>query len=95
MHALQVRIPTEEDGSPVKITIEVWVQSIAGINDITADFQLDIYISEYWRDPLLKYDYMEPCNRNMTLGRRGTGEARTHTQARAFWSKCGRRTRVS
>ncbi len=92
---MQVRIPTEEDGSPVKITIEVWVQSIAGINDITADFQLDIYISEYWRDPLLKYDYMEPCNKNMTLGEQGErAGCGARTQARAFWSKCGRRTRA-
>lgn len=65
----QVKIPTEIDGSPVRITIEVWVQSISQINDITSDFQIDIYISEYWRDYLLRYDHMNPCQSNMTLGR--------------------------
>lgn len=37
------------------------VQEITAISDITSDFQLDIYISELWLDPSLRYADMSPC----------------------------------
>lgn len=51
----------------MKITIEVWVQSISQINDITSDFHVDIYISESWNDLMLKYGHLNACANNMTL----------------------------
>uniref|UniRef100_A0AC34Q0E5 Uncharacterized protein n=1 Tax=Panagrolaimus sp. JU765 TaxID=591449 RepID=A0AC34Q0E5_9BILA len=51
----------------VQVWIEVWVQEITTISDITSDFQLDIYISEMWRDPALDYSWMDPCKYNLSL----------------------------
>uniref|UniRef100_A0A915DV41 Uncharacterized protein n=1 Tax=Ditylenchus dipsaci TaxID=166011 RepID=A0A915DV41_9BILA len=54
-------------GGQVKVEVEVWVQEITTISDITSDFQLDIYISEMWLDPALDYSWMEPCKYNLSL----------------------------
>ncbi|PAV66156.1 hypothetical protein WR25_20960 [Diploscapter pachys] len=54
-------------GGKVSVTVEVWVQEITTISDITSDFTLDIYISEQWLDPALEYAYMNPCKYNMSL----------------------------
>uniref|UniRef100_A0AC35TR28 Neur_chan_LBD domain-containing protein n=1 Tax=Rhabditophanes sp. KR3021 TaxID=114890 RepID=A0AC35TR28_9BILA len=51
----------------VNVIVEVWVQEITTISDITSDFQLDIYISESWYDPGMAFAYMEPCKQNMSL----------------------------
>lgn len=58
--------------------VEVWVQEITTISDITSDFQvsilfiplilkLDAYVSEQWMDPALRYSDMNPCKRNLSL----------------------------
>ncbi|KAF7637381.1 hypothetical protein Mgra_00003126, partial [Meloidogyne graminicola] len=54
-------------GGKVEVMVEVWVQEITTISDITSDFQLDIYISEMWRDQALDYSWMEPCKYNLSL----------------------------
>uniref|UniRef100_A0A9J2PV68 Neurotransmitter-gated ion-channel ligand-binding domain-containing protein n=1 Tax=Ascaris lumbricoides TaxID=6252 RepID=A0A9J2PV68_ASCLU len=54
-------------GGSVNVQVEVWVQEITTISDITSDFQLDIYISEMWLDPALDYSWMEPCKYNLSL----------------------------
>jgi cation transporter family protein len=54
-------------GGAVNVEVEVWVQEITTISDITSDFQLDIYISEMWMDPSLDYSWMEPCKYNLSL----------------------------
>uniref|UniRef100_A0A0N4UZ96 Ligand-gated ion channel 50 n=1 Tax=Enterobius vermicularis TaxID=51028 RepID=A0A0N4UZ96_ENTVE len=54
-------------GSPVHVTVEVWIQEITTISDITSDFQLDIYISETWQDPALTYAELMPCKYNLSL----------------------------
>ena len=54
-------------GGKVGVEVEVWVQEITTISDITSDFQLDIYISEMWRDQALDYSWMEPCKYNLSL----------------------------
>uniref|UniRef100_A0A1I7ZYM6 Ligand-gated ion channel 50 n=1 Tax=Steinernema glaseri TaxID=37863 RepID=A0A1I7ZYM6_9BILA len=54
-------------GGSVKVKVEVWVQEITTISDITSDFQLDIYISEMWLDPALDYAWMDPCKYNLSL----------------------------
>uniref|UniRef100_A0A7E4V0D7 Ligand-gated ion channel 50 n=1 Tax=Panagrellus redivivus TaxID=6233 RepID=A0A7E4V0D7_PANRE len=51
----------------VQVEVDVWVQEITTISDITSDFQLDIYISEMWMDPALDYSWMEPCKYNLSL----------------------------
>ncbi|KAI6222353.1 hypothetical protein M3Y99_01507100 [Aphelenchoides fujianensis] len=59
--------PHKIPGGSVSVTVEVWVQEITTISDITSDFQLDIYISEMWMDPALDYAWMEPCKYNLSL----------------------------
>ncbi|KAI6235920.1 hypothetical protein M3Y95_00102500 [Aphelenchoides besseyi] len=59
--------PHKIPGGSVSVTVEVWVQEITTISDITSDFQLDIYISEMWSDPALDYGWMEPCKYNLSL----------------------------
>ncbi|KHJ98722.1 hypothetical protein OESDEN_01291 [Oesophagostomum dentatum] len=54
-------------GGQVEVKVEVWVQEITTISDITSDFQLDIYISEMWLDPALDYSAMNPCKYNLSL----------------------------
>ncbi|VDK48480.1 unnamed protein product [Anisakis simplex] len=54
-------------GGSVNVQVEVWVQEITTISDITSDFQLDIYISEMWLDPALDYSWMDPCKYNLSL----------------------------
>lgn len=51
----------------MQVQVEVWVQEITTISDITSDFQLDIYISEMWLDPALAYSDLEPCKFNLSL----------------------------
>jgi hypothetical protein len=59
--------PHKIPGGQVSVEVEVWVQEITTISDITSDFQLDIYISEMWLDPSLDYSWMEPCKYNLSL----------------------------
>ncbi|VDN07332.1 unnamed protein product [Thelazia callipaeda] len=54
-------------GDSVVVQVEVWVQEITTVSDITSDFQLDIYISEMWLDPALDYSWMQPCKYNLSL----------------------------
>uniref|UniRef100_A0A0N5AHQ4 Ligand-gated ion channel 50 n=1 Tax=Syphacia muris TaxID=451379 RepID=A0A0N5AHQ4_9BILA len=54
-------------GGPVYVEVEVWIQEITTISDITSDFQLDIYISETWQDPALTYSELSPCKYNLSL----------------------------
>ncbi|PIO76643.1 Neurotransmitter-gated ion-channel ligand binding domain protein [Teladorsagia circumcincta] len=54
-------------GGQVEVKVEVWVQEITTISDITSDFQLDIYISEMWMDPALDYSTLNPCKYNLSL----------------------------
>ncbi|CAD6186957.1 unnamed protein product [Caenorhabditis auriculariae] len=58
------RIPND-DG--VKVSVEFWVQAITSINEITNDFEMDIYINEMWMDPSLNFEHMNPCKQNLSL----------------------------
>ncbi|GMT10200.1 hypothetical protein PFISCL1PPCAC_1497, partial [Pristionchus fissidentatus] len=58
------RIPTE-DG--VKVTVEFWIQAITTIDEITNDFEMDIYINEMWLDPALCFEHLNPCKQNLSL----------------------------
>ncbi|CAJ0580920.1 unnamed protein product, partial [Mesorhabditis spiculigera] len=61
-------------GGKVFVTVEVWVQEITTISDITSDFQLDIYISEMWTDPALYFEDMNPCKQNLSLNGKKLGD---------------------
>ncbi|TKR64243.1 hypothetical protein L596_024813 [Steinernema carpocapsae] len=51
----------------VNVTIELHVQGVSGISEITADFELDIMYSEIWQDPRLSFKHLNVCATNITL----------------------------
>lgn len=45
----------------VQVWIEVWVQEITALNEITSDFEMDIYVTELWvnlKKKVLKITYI-------------------------------------
>ncbi|KRX68159.1 Ligand-gated ion channel 50 [Trichinella nativa] len=54
-------------GGMASVKLEVWVQEITSISDITSDFNIDLYVSELWLDPALSYSHMNPCKQNLSL----------------------------
>uniref|UniRef100_A0A914WTT8 Uncharacterized protein n=1 Tax=Plectus sambesii TaxID=2011161 RepID=A0A914WTT8_9BILA len=65
----KVKVPAVpgKKNAPLEVLVEVWVQDISSISDITSEFLIDIYISESWVDPLLRFTHMRPCHKNLTL----------------------------
>ncbi|KAI6175801.1 Ligand-gated ion channel 50 [Aphelenchoides bicaudatus] len=55
----------EADGA--NVTIELHVQGVSGISEITGDFELDIMYSEIWLDPRLSFKHLNVCTTNITL----------------------------
>ncbi|CAJ0578731.1 unnamed protein product, partial [Mesorhabditis spiculigera] len=51
----------------VNVTMELHVQSISKISEITADFSLDVMYSEIWEDPRLSFKHLNVCTTNITL----------------------------
>ncbi|PIO70179.1 Cation transporter family protein [Teladorsagia circumcincta] len=58
------RIPND-DG--VKVSVQFWINTITSINEITNDFEMDIYINEVWIDPALNFENLSPCKHNLSL----------------------------
>ncbi|CAI5454153.1 unnamed protein product [Caenorhabditis angaria] len=58
------RTPSE---SGVIVWIEVWVQEVNSVNEITSDFDMDIYVTELWVDTALRYENQDPCKYNLSL----------------------------
>ncbi|MFH4981826.1 hypothetical protein AB6A40_008535 [Gnathostoma spinigerum] len=50
-------------GKSVDVSVEIWVQEVSKIIEITSEFELDIYVTEKWIDPSLRYDHLSPCKR--------------------------------
>ncbi|VDK75810.1 unnamed protein product [Litomosoides sigmodontis] len=55
-------------GSNVQVSVEIWVQEVSKIIEITSEFELDIYVTEKWVDPSLAYDHMNPCKKIKLTG---------------------------
>ena len=51
----------------VVVTIEVWVQEVNTLNELTSDFEMDIYVTELWVDNALNYERENPCKHNLSL----------------------------
>ncbi|VDN05348.1 unnamed protein product [Thelazia callipaeda] len=51
----------------VNVTIELHVQGISRISEITGDFELDFMYSEIWEDPRLSFKHLNVCTTNITL----------------------------
>uniref|UniRef100_A0A0K0E4G6 Neur_chan_LBD domain-containing protein n=1 Tax=Strongyloides stercoralis TaxID=6248 RepID=A0A0K0E4G6_STRER len=52
---------------PVTVKIELWIQEVTSVSEMSEDFEIDLYVNEYWEDPALQYDYMRPCKGNLTF----------------------------
>ncbi|KHJ95193.1 hypothetical protein OESDEN_04866 [Oesophagostomum dentatum] len=51
----------------MRVSVEFWIQAITSINEITSDFEMDIYINEMWLDPALNFANLNPCKQNLSL----------------------------
>ncbi|KAK6045957.1 Neurotransmitter-gated ion-channel ligand binding domain protein [Cooperia oncophora] len=49
------------------VFVEIWIQAITSIDELTNDFEMDIYITEKWLDPALNFQRMSPCKGNLSL----------------------------
>ncbi|CAD5223226.1 unnamed protein product [Bursaphelenchus xylophilus] len=61
---------------PVEVRIELWVQEVTSVSEMTQDFEIDLYVNEFWEDPALAYDYMRPCKMNLSFD---------HTMMNTIW----------
>ncbi|VDM38168.1 unnamed protein product [Toxocara canis] len=52
---------------PVTVRIEMWVQEVTSVSELTQDFEIDLYVNEFWEDPALNYEQLYPCNRNLSF----------------------------
>lgn len=43
------------------------MQEVNSVNEMTSDFDMDIYVTELWLDEALRYDDMNPCGYNLSL----------------------------
>ncbi|CAI4225552.1 unnamed protein product [Auanema sp. JU1783] len=53
--------------SPVHVRIEMWVQEVTSVSELTQDFEIDLYMNEYWTDPGLAYSSLNPCQGNLSF----------------------------
>ncbi|CAG9533546.1 unnamed protein product [Cercopithifilaria johnstoni] len=54
-------------GNNVQVSVEIWVQEVSKIIEITSEFELDIYVTEKWIDPSLAFNHMNPCKKNISV----------------------------
>ncbi|KJH53090.1 Neurotransmitter-gated ion-channel ligand binding domain protein [Dictyocaulus viviparus] len=54
-------------GGHVQVSVEIWVQEVSKIIEISSEFELDIYVTERWNDPALAYSHLNPCKSNMSV----------------------------
>uniref|UniRef100_A0A158R5V8 Neur_chan_LBD domain-containing protein n=1 Tax=Syphacia muris TaxID=451379 RepID=A0A158R5V8_9BILA len=52
---------------PVQVRIELWIQEVTSVSELTQDFEIDLYINEFWEDPALVYSSLIPCNGNLSF----------------------------
>lgn len=54
-------------GGNLIVTVEIWVQEVSKIIEISSEFELDIYVTEQWRDESLSFGDLSPCKQNISL----------------------------
>lgn len=68
------RLPTS---TGVDVSVDIWVQEITSVSEISSDFEVDIYINELWLDPMLRFDQYNPCKDTIAL---------THQMFDSIWT---------
>lgn len=56
--------------SGVDVEVDVIIQAISSVSEISASFTTDLLFSQIWTDPGLKYDHLTSCLENITLSHR-------------------------
>lgn len=51
----------------VHVSVEMIVQDVTNIEEITQDFEIDLYLNELWLDPGLRFSHLNPCKQSLTL----------------------------
>ncbi|KAI1696194.1 neurotransmitter-gated ion-channel ligand binding domain-containing protein [Ditylenchus destructor] len=46
---------------PVRVRVDMWVQEVTAVSELTQDFEIDLYINEFWEDPALKLWIPNTC----------------------------------
>ncbi|KAI6215956.1 hypothetical protein M3Y94_00445900 [Aphelenchoides besseyi] len=54
-------------GGHVKVDVEIWIQEVSKIIEITSEFELDLYVTEMWNDPALVFQHLNPCKHNISV----------------------------
>ncbi|KAK6025817.1 Neurotransmitter-gated ion-channel ligand binding domain protein [Ostertagia ostertagi] len=52
---------------PTHVRVDMWVQEVTAVSELTQDFEIDLYINEFWEDPALVFDFMNPCKSNISF----------------------------
>ncbi|CAD6190581.1 unnamed protein product [Caenorhabditis auriculariae] len=63
LHYNKHKLPSPQ----VDVRIEMWVQEVTSVSELTQDFEIDLYMNEYWTDPGLAYDILNPCQGNLSF----------------------------
>ncbi|KHN72498.1 Ligand-gated ion channel 50 [Toxocara canis] len=58
-------LPNAEDA--VQVNVEIHVQDVSSLNEITSDFEIDILFSQLWHDSALNFVNYTACKRNITM----------------------------
>ncbi|VDD93183.1 unnamed protein product [Enterobius vermicularis] len=58
-------LPDQEDA--VNVHIEMHLQDVSSLNEITADFDIDILFTQLWRDAALSFENYKACKKNITM----------------------------
>lgn len=53
--------------SGVIVEVEMHIQDISSLSELTSDFELDVLFSSIWRDPHLSFENLQTCETNLTL----------------------------
>uniref|UniRef100_A0A914VCI7 Uncharacterized protein n=1 Tax=Plectus sambesii TaxID=2011161 RepID=A0A914VCI7_9BILA len=58
---------TLPEPAPTNVVVEITIQDISEISDLTGSLVTDFWISAIWLDPRLKFSHLDPCRRNLSL----------------------------
>lgn len=69
MLPFNVKIVNENEtyDDAVNVKVEIHIQDISSLNEITSDFEIDILFSQLWHDPSLNFTHLKPCKSNITM----------------------------
>lgn len=52
---------------PVIVKVELHIQDVSSLNELTGDFLLDILFTQLWHDPALNFQNYSTCKSNITI----------------------------